>query len=133
MHENFAAHVVHGLLADALHDANLNVLREEVESEDGKEYQAEPADAGPGRRFREEMIQRGNKVAVNGLSKDQRRGQLQRSDDGHHDEGERHVPFVRPHVSQKPAHQARIVRFAEDLFFVQVAHARSSSSSSNCF
>ncbi len=28
--ENFAAHVVHGLLADALHDANLRVLRQEI-------------------------------------------------------------------------------------------------------
>src|SRR5882724_11323957 len=50
-----------------------------------------------------------------------------------HDEAEDHAPFVRLHVLQEPPHQARIVRFAEGLFFVQVAHARSSSSSSNCF
>src|SRR5216684_762515 len=34
--EYFAAHVVHGLLADALHDANLDVLCEEVEHQHGQ-------------------------------------------------------------------------------------------------
>jgi len=133
MAEYFAAHVVHGLLADALHDANLDVLGEEVESQHGQKEQAKPADARPCRCFRDYVIERGNKVAVDGLSKDQRGGKLERSDDGHHDQSERHVPFVRLHVLQKPPHQARIVRFAEGFFFVQVAHARSSSSSSNCF
>ncbi len=133
MAEDFTAHVVHGLLADALHDANLDVLCEEVEHQHGKKEQAKPADARPRGRFREKMIQRGNKVAVDALSKDERWGELERGDDGHHDEREDHVPFVWLHVPQKPAHQARIVRFAEGFFFVQVAHARSSSSSSNCF
>ena len=33
MPENFLAHVVHGLLADALHDANLHVLCEKIEDQ----------------------------------------------------------------------------------------------------
>src|SRR6266403_827191 len=131
--ENFAAHVVHGLLADALHDADLDVLGKEVERQHGKEEQAKPADAGPCRRFRDYVMERGNKVAVDGLEKYQRRGQFERGNDGHHDERENYAPFVRLHVLEKPPHQARIVRFAEGLFFVQVAHARSSSSSNNCF
>src|SRR5438477_12746464 len=130
--EYFAAHVVHGLLADALHDANLDVLREEVERQHGQKEQAEPDNARPCRSFRDGVLQRGNKVAIDGISKNERRGKLERGDDGHHDEREGHTPFVRLHVFEKPAHQARIVRFAEGLFFVQVAHARSSSSSSNC-
>src|SRR5882762_2394700 len=131
--ENFAPHVIHGLLADALHDANLDVLGEEVEGQDGKKDQAEPANAGPCGGFGEQMIQGRNEIVVDGISKDERRGQFERGDDGHHDEREHHAPFVRLPVLQKPAHQARIVRFAEGFFFVHIAHARSSSSSSNCF
>src|SRR5437016_353424 len=131
--EYFAAHVVHGLLADALHDANLDVLGEEVERKDSQQEKAKPADARPSGRFGDEALELGNKVLVDTLLKNQRRRELKRGDDGDHDESEGHAPFVRLHVLQKPAHQARIVRFAEGLFFVQVAHARSSSSSSNCF
>ena len=40
MAENFAAHVIHGLLADALHDANLDVLGEEIEREHRQVQQA---------------------------------------------------------------------------------------------
>src|SRR5258708_777665 len=74
MAEYFAAHVVHGLLADALHDTNLDILGEEVEREPGQKEQAKPADARPCRCFRENVIQRGNKVTIDGLSKNQRRG-----------------------------------------------------------
>src|SRR6266567_330325 len=130
--EDFAAHVVHGLLADALHDANLDVLGEEVERQNGKKEHSEPADARPRGCFRDHALQCRSKVAINSFAKDQRGGKLERRDDGHHDEREDHAPFVRLHVLQKPAHQARIVRFAEGFFFVKVAHARSSSSSSNC-
>ena len=34
-------------------------------------------------------------------------------------ERRRDVPLVRPKISQQPAHEARIVGFAEDLFFVE--------------
>ena len=54
--EYFAAHVVHGLLADALHDANLDVLREEVERQHGQKEQAERDDARPCRSFRDGVL-----------------------------------------------------------------------------
>src|SRR6266446_1825183 len=50
--ENFAAHVVHGLLANALHDANLDILGEEVERQYGQKKKAKPADTGPCRVLR---------------------------------------------------------------------------------
>ena len=46
------AHVVHGLLADALHDADLNVLREEIEDQDAEENDADPFHSAPGMRLR---------------------------------------------------------------------------------
>ena len=131
--EDLAAHVVHGLLADALHDAKLCVLGEEIEDQDAQENHTKPADTRPCRCFGDDVIQRRSKVTVDSLSENERRGKLERSDDGHQDERKHHAPFVGLHVLQKPPHQARVVRFAEGLFFVQVAHARSSSSSSNCF
>src|SRR5713101_6347173 len=79
--EDFTAHVVHGLLADALHDANLDVLSEEIEHEHGKKEQAEQANARPCGGFREQVIQRGNKVAVDSLPENQWRGEFERRDD----------------------------------------------------
>ena len=42
------AHVVHGLLADALHDADLDVLREKIENEDAEENDADDQNTAPG-------------------------------------------------------------------------------------
>src|SRR5262249_11515174 len=39
--EDFAAHVVHGLLPDALHDADLNVLGQEIENQHEQEDAAD--------------------------------------------------------------------------------------------
>ena len=65
--ENFAAHVVHDLLADALHDADLGVLREKIGDEDDEKDQADPLDAAPRLAFGNEMFERGSEVAVDGL------------------------------------------------------------------
>src|SRR4029077_12706126 len=43
--ENSGAHVVHGLLADALHDANLDVLSEKIENQNQQVDDADDSDA----------------------------------------------------------------------------------------
>jgi hypothetical protein len=131
--EDSGAHVVHGLLADALHDANLDVLGEKIENQDQQVDDADDSDAAPCAAFRQAAAESGRKIVINSPAKNYRRTQLQRSDDGHQGQRQDDAPFVRPHVLHQAAHQARIVGFAECFFFVHVAHARSSSSSSNCF
>ena len=43
-----------------------------------------------------------------------------------------HAPAIRAQVLQQAPQQVRVVGFSERFFFVNVAHACSSSSSSNC-
>ncbi len=81
-------------------------------------------------RLRQGVMSAG-KVLVDRLEKFWR-AQFQWSDDGHQGQRQDDTPFVWPQVFQQAAHQVRVVRFAERFFFVHVAHARSSSSSSNC-
>src|SRR5258708_2655540 len=97
-------------------------------SADADEYDTAPCGA-----LRQGTFESGRKIMVNRPAKDYRWAQLQRSDDGHQGQRQDDAPFVWPHVLQQAAHQARVVGFAECFFFVRVAHARSSSSSSNCF
>src|SRR5260370_180618 len=73
------------------------------------------------------------KVGDNSAGKDCRGTEVQRSDDGDQGQCQHNAPAIRMQVLHQAAHQARVVRFAECFFFVHVAHARSSSSSSNCF
>jgi hypothetical protein len=131
--ENSGAHVVHGLLADALHDANLDVLGEEVEDQNQQVDDTNDSDTAPCSAFRQTATEGGRKVVINSPAEDYRRTQFQRSDDGHQGQREHNAPFVWPHVLHQAAHEARVVGFAECFFFVRIAHARSSSSSSNCF
>ncbi len=79
------------------------------------------------------MFQCGREVAVDGFPEEPGRRELERSDDGDERHRQHHAPLVRPQILQQPPHQPRVVSFAELLFFVNIAHARSSSSSSNCF
>src|SRR3984893_4315304 len=62
--ENRGAHVVHGLLADALHDANLDVLRQEIEDQNGKENDTDDQNTVPGLRLVEDAMHSGNEVSV---------------------------------------------------------------------
>ncbi len=64
MREDGAAHVVHGLLADPLHDANLDVLREEVEDQDAEENDADDQDAVPGLGFRDGAVHSWHQIFV---------------------------------------------------------------------
>ena len=113
MREDFAAHVVHRLLAHALHDANLCVLRKEIGDQHEQKDQADPLDTAPRLGLWNEMFQRRSKVAVNGLPEKPGRRELQRSD--HRDE--RHAPELpatcTAQILQQPPHQPRVVRFAE--------------------
>jgi len=61
-------------------------------------------------------------------------GPARRRDDGHHDEGEDHAPFVRLHVCKSRRIRRESYAFAEGLFFsCRLLMRDSSSSSSNCF
>jgi hypothetical protein len=46
--EDLGAHVVHRLLAHPLHDANLDVLRQEIEDQHAKIQHANPQNPTPG-------------------------------------------------------------------------------------
>lgn len=131
--ENSGTHVVHGLLADALHDADLNVLGKKVKNQNQQIADAHKNDTAPRGAFRQATFEGGREIVIDGPAKDDRRAQLQWSDDGYQRKREDDAPFVRPHVLHQAAHQARVVGFTECFFFVHVPHARSSSSSSNCF
>src|SRR5215472_8421485 len=62
--ENLAPHVVHGLLAHPLHDANLDILREKIERKHGQKQQTQPNNAHQSLAYRNDMIHRRDKVAV---------------------------------------------------------------------
>jgi len=117
---------------NTLHDANLDVLGEEGERQHGQKKQAKPADARPCRCFPGSRIQRGNKVTIDCLSKDQRRASSSGVTNATRTSASTRAICTASCIAEAAA-SSRIIRFAEGLFFVQVAHARSSSSSSNCF
>ena len=60
MAKDRGAHVVHGLLADALHDADLDVLREEIEEQDAEEDDADDGDAAPRGGFDDVVMHAGD-------------------------------------------------------------------------
>jgi len=72
MAEDFGAHVVHGLLADTLHDADLNVLGDKIEDQNEQIEDAEDRYATNGAIFRQKALQRRREVAINGNLKDAR-------------------------------------------------------------
>ena len=112
MAENFAAHVIHGLLADALHDANLDVLGEEIEREHRQVQQAQPNDARPCAGFGHLVIHRRDEIVVDSLLENGRWSELEWRDHRHKRQRQNHAPAVRLQVLQEPPHQARVVRFA---------------------
>jgi hypothetical protein len=87
MAEDRGAHVVHRLLADALHDANLDILREEVEEQHAEENDADDGDAAPRCRLDELVAHAGDEIFVDGDLKKFRWRELERRDD--RNEGER--------------------------------------------
>ena len=50
MPKNLLPHVVHGLLPDALHDADLYVLRQKIKKQNQQVDQADEHQPAPGRR-----------------------------------------------------------------------------------
>jgi hypothetical protein len=131
--KDFAAHVVHGFLTDALHDADLDVLGKKVESQDKEIDETDPDQAHFCLGNGDGLSGPRDEIPIDGFAEEQRGSQFQGSDYGNQRKRDDDTPFVRPHVLQEPLHQARVVRLAECLFFVNIAHARSNSSSSNCF
>ena len=112
MAEYLAAHVVHGLLANALHDANLDVLGEKIEGQNRQINQTKPNNSGPSAGFSNLVIHRRNEVVIDGFLENGGRSELKRRDDGYQRKRQHHAPAVRLHVLQKPPHQARVVRLA---------------------
>jgi len=104
--EDFGAHVVHGLLADTLHDADLDVLRDEIENQDEQVDNAQDRDALPGARFGQDAFERGRKITINRELENPWRRQFQRRDDSDERHGEHNAPLVWPHVLKQTAHQA---------------------------
>ncbi len=132
MAEDRGAHVVHGLLADALHDADLDVLGEEVEDEDAEENDADDQNTAPGLGLVDGVMHPGNEIFVDGNLEQFGRREFERRHDGYKRERQNHTPAVRAQILQQAAQEVCVVGFAERFFFVNVAHAFSSSSSSNC-
>ena len=50
-----------------------------------------------------------------------------------HGYGDHDPPPVRPQILHQPPRELRVVELSEFFFFAEIAHSRSSSSSSNCF
>ena len=95
--------------------------------------EADPLDAAPRLRLRDEMFQRGSKVTVDGLPEEPGRREFERSHNSDKRQCQDYAPLVWAQILHQTAHQPCVVSFTEFLFFVNIAHARSSSSSSNCF
>jgi hypothetical protein len=108
-------------------------LGKKISDKDAEKDQAQPANPAPRLVLRDKLVHCRHKVFVDARLEKPRRRQFQGRHDGDHAERERNTPPVRLHVGEQPPHQVRVVRFAERLFFVNVAHARSSSSSKSCF
>ncbi len=130
--EDRGAHVVHGLLADALHDADLDVLGEEVEDEDAEENDADDQNTAPCLGLVDGVMHSGNEIFVDRDLEQFGRSEFERRHDGHKRERQNHTPAIRAQILQQAAQEVCVVGFAERFFFVNVAHAFSSSSSSNC-
>ena len=64
--EDLLAQVVHGVLADLLHHADLQVLEGEAQRQRRQEQQRHPAQAADARGTRNVMVQSGHDVAVHG-------------------------------------------------------------------
>src|SRR5205823_6673064 len=95
MGENFAAHVVHGFLADMLHDADLDVLGEEIEREHAQVNQTQPEDADPGLVLGNEAVHCRHEVVINGFLENGGRSELERRDHGNQSERQCDTPAVR--------------------------------------
>ena len=65
--------------------------------------------------------------------KSQEARRLERSPTSNEGHRQHNAPLVRPQIVQQPPQQLRVVGFSELLLLRNVAHSRSSSSSSNCF
>ena len=133
MPEDFLAQVIHGLLAHALHHAHLEILEKKPRNQGAQEDEDNHQNPMEGRIPGDLLIQTGEKVRINGDVVEVGRNGLQRRNSERHEQRENHAPFVRPHIAEQAAREFRVVGFAQGLFFVRIAHARSSSSSSNCF
>ncbi len=110
--EDRRAHVVHRLLADALHDANLDVLGEEVEDQHAEENDADDADAAPCGGLDEFVAHARDEIFVDGDLKEFWRRELERRNDRDEREREHHAPAIGTQVLQQPLEQARVVRFS---------------------
>ena len=82
--------------------------------------------------FVDGVMHSGNEIFVDRDLEQFGRREFERRDDGYEREGQNNTPAIRAHILQQAPQQVRVVGFAERFFFVNVAHARSSSSSSNC-
>ena len=112
MPEDLRAHVVHGLLADALHDADLNVLGEKIEEQNAEIKCADQQDAVPGQRIGHAAGGAGNQIIVDRALEESRRRQFERRDDGDERKGQEDTHAIRAHVLQQPPHQPRVVSLA---------------------
>src|ERR1043166_4792943 len=104
MAENLRAHVVHGLLADTLHDANLNVLSYEIENKNEQVDDTDNFNAEPGAIFRECAVQSGREIAIDGNLKNFGRREFKRGDDSDKRESQENAPAIRMQILHQAAH-----------------------------
>ena len=109
--ENFLAQVVHRLLADRLHDANLHVLQGEAGKQGTQIRQHNPQYADHRRAYRDRVGGRGNDVVVHGdvpkrYGPTMSSGATPASGHGQHDH-----PAVRPQIAHQPPREVRVVGF----------------------
>jgi hypothetical protein len=104
------AHVEHDALAGQLQDPRLQELQRERAQQDGKKQQGDAIEAG-------EIA--GGDVLVDRHLHQVRLGELKAGAGHDGRERQRHVAAIGPQIPQQPAHQQRIVGFAERFFVVE--------------
>ncbi len=109
--EDFLAQVVHGVLADPLHHAHLQVLEEKSARQRGQVQQRHRGDAAPARRARQIAMQRRHDVAVHGNFENFGAGRRERRDREGQQRGDGHPSGVGAQVPHQPAGETPVVGF----------------------
>jgi hypothetical protein len=110
--KDFLAQVIHGVLADLLHDANLEVHKGKAQGQGGHVCQRNPAESANGRRLRNLMVHRRNDVAVHGYLEEPGTHRRQRGHRQGQQSGNGDPAPVRMQIAEEPPRQVGVVNFA---------------------
>jgi hypothetical protein len=110
--EDFLAKVVHGLLTDRLHDANLNVLQRKARQNGAEIGQCDQRQTNDRRVPRDFAAHSGNHVAIHAAPEQVRSEDIHAGDSQAHRHRQKHLPAIRPKILRQPVGEARVVELS---------------------